>query len=118
MIEYTYGWESEYVPGDKESNEDDNYVLSAEGQEWDAATLKQLRDEYNIVYNNGCHPILILKEDNEYFLVIGHEDDGRIWFERKYGQFKNRFHVSWAEKLIQNLEEAVKLTGYKNPRSE
>ena len=99
---------------DLEDNEPLRFV--AEEQEWDKATLKQLRDEYNVIFmtkGNGVSPVMILNmgsEENPHFLLaIGSEDDGCISFERAYGSFKHTFHTVWTKYLIADLEEALKI---------
>ena len=88
----------------------------AEDQCWDKATLKELRDKYNVIFmtkGNGVSPIMIINrgsEENPHFLLaIGSEDDGCISFERHFGQFKHTFHTMWAKYLIADLEEALKI---------
>ena len=116
MLQYVYGQESEYFRRYDDPDwdeESDDFRLSAFNQEWDEATIKQLRDEYNIVFNCGVHPILIIGKGGEHpFLVVGSEDDGTIVFRRRYGQFENCFSPYWVDHLIANLQEAVKLSGF------
>ena len=88
----------------------------AEEQCWDKATLKQLREEHNVIFmtkGNGVSPIMIINRGNEdsphFLLAIGSEDDGCISFERSYGQFKHTFHTLWAKYLIADIEEALKV---------
>lgn len=88
----------------------------AEDQRWDKETLKQLRDEYNIVFmTNGdaVMPIKIIEENYKnkphYMFVIGYEDDGKIWFNKHYGQYENLFDRYWTKYLIFDLNEALKI---------
>lgn len=117
MIQHVSGQESEYFKryDDPEwSEEDDDFRLSAFDQEWDAATRKQLRDEYNIIFNGGVHPVLVLGKDSKYpLLVIGFEDDGVICFRRRFGQFENCFSPYWVDKLVDTLKVAAEFSGYK-----
>ena len=88
----------------------------AEDQCWDKATLKQLREEYNVIFmtkGNGVSPIMIINRGSEesphFLLAIGSEDDGCISFERHFGQFTHTFNTYWAKYLIADIEEALKV---------
>lgn len=120
MIKYVFGQESEYYErlSDPEwDNEDDNFMISAADQTWDEATIRQLRDEYDIIFDGGCHPVLVLRKNTDHpLLVVGSEDDGTIVFRRRYGQFENCFSPYWVDSLVANLREAVKLSGFQNTR--
>lgn len=108
MIEYSFMDDLE---------DDEPAMLSAEDQTWDEATLKQLREEYNIIFMTGgdaVMPIMIINKETHPLLVIGHEDDGTICFDRQYGQYINKFSLYWVESLIADLKEAVNFSGY-NP---
>ena len=102
----------EYVFNEVE-NDDDSIMFSAENQCWDEATLKQLKDEYNVVFMSGGDaviPVMILNKDTKYPLfVLGIEDDGTIFFKRKHGNFIHCFHPYWVKPLIADLEEALRL---------
>lgn len=115
MIKYVFGKESEYTDHINDNDWDDNndtYMLTAEEQEWDPATIKQLRDEYDIIFNDGVHPILVLNKSTDHpLLVVGYEDDGTLFFYRKYGEFINCFSPYWVETLYRDLVEAKKLAG-------
>lgn len=93
--------------------DDEPMMFSAYDQDWDKATLKQLKEKYDIVFmtsGDAVMPVMILNKDSEYpLLVLGSEDDGTIRFERKYGQFRNSFCLRWVKPLIADLEEAFKL---------
>ena len=101
---------------DDNANGDEPFRVCAEDQAWDEATLKQLREEYNVIFmtsGDGVTPVLVLHKDSDNPLfVLGFEDDGTIVFERKYNQFCNTFSAHWAKSLIADLEEAVKFCGY------
>ena len=116
MIQYVFGQKSEYFEKYDDptwDEEDDDFMLSAFEQAWDEATIKQLRDEYNIIFNCGVHPILVLGRGSDHpLLVVGSEDDGTICFRRRYGQFENCFSPYWADHLIENLREAVEFSGF------
>lgn len=93
--------------------DDEPMMFSAEEQCWDDATLKQLREEYNIIFmtsGDGVMPIMILNKDSKYpLLVLGSEDDGTIFFKREYGTFQNTFSPYWVKSLIADLEEALRV---------
>lgn len=122
MIQCVDGIESDYMNhiNDPEWDEDDDTMyIRAFDQRWDAATLKQLRDEYNIVFmtaGDAVHPIMILDKDSDHpLLVVGSEDDGTIYFHRRYGQFCNCFSPYWVDHLIADLQEAVTVSGFTGP---
>lgn len=102
---------------DENLEDDEPMMFSAEDQCWDKKTLKQLRDEYNIIFmtsGDGVMPVMILNKDSKHPLfVLGSEDDGTIFFKRKYGQFQNCFSPYWVDSLIADLQEAVKFYNYK-----
>lgn len=102
MLQYVFNTDLE---------DDEPMMFSAEEQCWDDATLKQLREEYNIIFmtsGDGVMPIMILNKDSKYpLLVIGSEDDGTIFFERKYGTLAHTFSPYWVKSLIADLEEAL-----------
>ena len=104
MLRYVFNTELE---------DDEPMMFSAEDQRWDDATLKQLRDEYNIIFmtnGDGVSPVMIINGGGAYPLfVIGSEDDGTIYFERKYGQFEHCFSAYWADYLIADLKEALRV---------
>lgn len=119
MIQYVEGVKSDYMNhiNDPDWDEDDDIMyISAYDQRWDSATLKQLRDEYNIVFmtaGDAVHPVMVLNKDSDCpLLVVGSEDDGTIYFHRRHGQFRNCFSPYWVEHLISDLQEAVRLSGY------
>ncbi len=101
-----------YMPTDYE-NRNEPWMFSAEEQHWDDATLSQLRNEYRIVFKtcgDGVHAVMVTEGEN---LAIGIEDDGTIQFPRHYGQFDFCFSPYWVNCLISDLEEAYRLSGYK-----
>lgn len=72
------------LPDDKYG--DDPWIFSAEDQCWDDETLRQLKEEYNVVFmtnGDGVTPVMVSKE---WGVILGHEDDGTIQFRRRYGQ--------------------------------
>lgn len=106
MLEYVFNT-------DLEDNEP--MMFCAEEQCWDDATLKQLREEHDIIFmtsGDGVMPVMILNKDGQYPLfVLGSEDDGTIFFKREYGHFVNTFSSYWVRYLIADLEEALKVCG-------
>lgn len=97
----------------EELEDDEPVIFSAENQCWDKATLKQLKEEYNVVFmtsGDAVKPIMIINKDGQYpVLVLGTEDDGTIQFKRKYGHFENCFSPYWVKSLIADLEEAARI---------
>ena len=106
MLQYVFNTDLE---------DDEPMMFSAYEQCWDADTLKQLREEYNIIFKTSgaaVIPVMIIGKDEKHpLLVLGSEDDGTITFERKYGQFRNTFSLGWAEPLIADLKEAMRVCG-------
>lgn len=98
---------------DTNLEDDEPMMFCAEEQCWDNATLKQLREEHNIIFmtsGDGIMPVMIRNKDSQYpLLVLGSEDDGTIFFARKYGQFLNTFSPYWVKSLIADLEEALRV---------
>lgn len=98
-----------------DTNLKDNEPMAfvAENQVWDKKTLKQLKEEYNIIFmtsGDGVKPIMII--DREYsspLIVIGSEDDGIIQFKREFGHFINCFSSYWIKSFIADLEEVLKI---------
>ena len=106
MLQYVNNWELE---------DNEPIMFVAEDQRWDKATLKQLKKEHDIIFmtsGNGVMPIMILnKESDNPLFVIGHEDDGTLYFDREYGHISNSFSYYWVKSLISDLEEALKVCG-------
>lgn len=104
MLQYVFNTDLE---------DDEPIMFSAYDQCWDETTLKQLKDEYNVVFmtnGDGVCPVMIVNTDSKYpLIVIGSEDDGTIHFERKYGQFRHCFSAYWTKFLIADLEEALRM---------
>lgn len=100
MINYIDNWD-DVAFDDVDANAP--IMLSAEDQCWDDGTLNELREKYNIFFmsNNmdSVHPIMI--RDN--ICYIGHEDDGTIYFDRKYGHPTGGFSAFWIDSLINEL---------------
>jgi hypothetical protein len=104
MLQYVFNTDLE---------DDEPMMFSAEDQCWDDDTLKQLREEYDIIFmtsGEGVMPVMILNKDGQYPLfVLGSEDDGTIFFDREYGHFRNTFSPYWVKYLIADLEEALRV---------
>lgn len=99
----------QYVELPDDEYSDDMWIFSAEDQCWDDETLRQLKEEYNVVFmtnGDGVTPVMISKE---WGIILGHEDDGTIQFKRKYGQPEMCFSKVWVEDLIADLQEACRL---------
>ena len=88
---------------------DEPEIFTAEDQCWDEETLRQLREEYNIVFmtnGDGVTPIMV---SDRWGIVLGHEDDGTIQFRYQVGQPEMCFGKIWVEDLIADLREACRL---------
>lgn len=90
---------------------DDRWYFSAYDQCWDGATLKELWEEHNIIFMpdgiDAVHAVMIVKREGEHPLIsIGVEDDGTLYFDRRYGFFKHAFDSYWIDSLVKTLLEA------------
>lgn len=87
--------------------EDENELrIVAEDQYWDKNTLKQLKKEHNITFmtdGDGVIPVMIRNR----LVILGSEDDGIIFFKKRYKQFENCFDIHWVSFLISDLKKAV-----------
>ena len=86
-------------------------MISAEDQTWDKQTLQQLKDEYNIIFKSsgdGVRPVKVIKGSDDYYIAIGSEDDGTIYFDKSHGHYKDMFCTYWLDALIADLQEAKK----------
>ena len=94
----------------KEKEPYTSFCLTAQDQEWDEDTIKQLKDEYHIFFNSGgVRPVMLIPYRNGEgcCVVIGHEDDGTISFDRnEYGSFENAMSTYWINDLIKDLTDA------------
>lgn len=94
-------------PNDNLSDEPE--MFTAENQCWDIETLRQLRDEYNVVFmtnGDGVTPIMV---SDQWGIILGHEDDGTIQFRYQLGQPEMCFGSIWVEDLTADLKEACRL---------
>lgn len=94
-------------------------TLTAENQSWDEETLKQLKEEYNIVFmtrGDGVYPIMILNSSIGRFFVIGNEDDGTMYFDfdENHGRYRHMVSPYWVDAFMADLKEAMRLCGYKS----
>lgn len=93
MIEYVF-------------EDEDKLRIVAENQRWDKNTLKQLKKEHNITFmtdGDGVIPVMIRNR----LVILGSEDDGTIFFTKRYKQFENCFNIHWVPFLISDLKKAV-----------
>lgn len=84
-------------------------MISAEDQCWDKQTLKQLRDEHDIIFmssGDGITPVKVIKYGEHYGVVLGSEDDGTMIFEKYFDNYKHMFSEHWIDTLIADLQEA------------
>lgn len=99
-----------YVDYCKDNDFEGKLVISAEDQCWDKKTLKQLRNEHDIIFmsaGDGVIPIKVIKYGDSYGVALGSEDDGIIQFEQySEGNYKHMFSEYWIDKLIADLQEA------------
>ena len=98
-----------YVDYCKDNDFEGKLVISAEDQCWDKKTLKQLRDEHDIIFmsaGDGIIPVKVIKYGDNYGVALGSEDDGTMRFERYFGDFKDGFSDYWIDFLIADLQEA------------
>ena len=89
----------QYVNIPEPGNWDSPFVLSAENQCWDDATLKQLRDTYHIFFMSSGDSVTPI-------MVTGKKDDGTISFHREAGCYQNLMSAYWIPHLIADLEAA------------
>lgn len=88
--------------------DDDRWYFSAYDQCWDDATLKELWEEHHVIFMpdgiDAVHAVMIVEREGENpLIVIGVEDDGTLYFDRKYGQFAHGFDASWIDSLVGTL---------------
>lgn len=107
MVEKFHDWE-------------DVVVVWAENQEWDDATLAQLRKEYNIFYERGTYiPVMLYRFSKKSggMIVFGFEDDGAVYFQKKDAiNFEHQFNSRVFNGVMKELNavgEYMKARGYK-----
>ena len=101
-----------YTNCNEELEADENVIFRAEDQEWDNATIKELKEKYHVIYTGGIQAIMLVKStyDGRILLAQGFEDDGCIQFPRSYNQFEHMYHPYWLDsntKLLQKTKEFV-----------
>lgn len=97
-----------YVFNDTDEEEyEETLMISAEDQAWDDDTLRQLKDEHNIVFMTSGDGVIPVKIEG-HLVALGHEDDGTIYFHKRYGQYTMCFSKGWIPHLIADLQEALK----------
>lgn len=91
-----------------ESDSAISFSITSKDQSW-SDFVDELWEKWHIIYdpNKSVHPIMLIKRDSKnYFVVIGNEDDGYMWFEKEYGQYVHSFHPYWIDGLIEELATA------------
>ena len=114
---------------------EDVVVVWAENQEWDDATLAQLRKEYNIFYEDGHQykylytynifyergtdiPVMLYRFSKKSggMIVFGFEDDGALYFKKKDAiNFEHQFNSRVFNGVMKELNavgEYMKARGY------
>ena len=95
------------MPEDRWGN--DPWVFSADDQCWDDETLLQLKTEYNVIFMTAGRGVIPVMISDQWGLVLGVEDDGTLYFKRQYGQPEMCFSEEWAQFLIADMKEALRL---------
>lgn len=98
---------------------EDVVVVRAENQEWDDATLAQLRKEYNIFYERGTYiPVMLYRFSKKSggMIVFGFEDDGALYFNKKDAiNFEHQFNSRVFNGVMKELNAVgkyMKARGY------
>lgn len=98
---------------------DDMVMVWADNQEWNDATIEQLRKEYNIFYERGTHIAVMLyrfTKKSGGMVVFGFEDDGTLYFHKSNVlDFEHQFHTrvfSGVMKELNDAAEYMKARGY------
>lgn len=76
--------------------------LFAENQSWDQETVKQLKNEYNIIYDGtGCYGFEVIpRQQSNPLIRIYSEDDGCLY------ETDIEFDFYWIKSFIKNLLDA------------
>lgn len=76
--------------------------LCAENQNWNKETIKQLKNEYNILYDGtGCYGFEVIpREQSNPLIRIYSEDDGTLY------RTNIVFDIYWIKSFIKNLLDA------------
>lgn len=103
-----------YVDYYEDNDLEGRLIITAEDQSWNKRTLKQLREEHDIIFKSAKDaviPVKVLRAgEGHYGIALGSEDDGTIQFEQ-YGSeewkfFKHEFSDYWIDALIADLQAA------------
>lgn len=78
--------------------------IEAYNQEWDKETLKELKEEHNIVFMSDGDSVTPILVENR-IIHIGIEDDGTLFFMNDGISIS----INWIDSLIAELKEAKKL---------
>lgn len=79
---------------------------------WDAETLKEIKEKYNIFFmSNGkdaATPLMVIPRPGmNPLIVVGWEDDGQIGFDKdQYGNWVKTFSAGWIDSFIADLQAA------------
>lgn len=99
---------------------DDMVMVWAENQEWDDATIAQLRKKYNIFYERGTYlPVMLynFSKKSGGMVVFGFEDDGTLYFHKKNNvDFEHQFNsrlIGGVMKELNSVVEYMRTRGYK-----
>ena len=84
---------------------DDRYIIHAENESWDEETINELMT-YDIFYSPNSVRAIMVKDNICY---IGHEDDGYITFDMKYGRLSDGFHIDWIDSFVDILQKTKRV---------
>lgn len=78
----------------------------ATDQCWDRATLKEIREKYNIFFRpDSATPLMVIPRPGiNLLIVIGWEDDGTIGFNKRNGGWENCFDSYWLDGFLADLQ--------------
>lgn len=111
MLQNVYG----LVPVGEEDSSNDPAMFVAENQTWDKATCKQLKDEYNVIFNGGIRAYMVIETETATPLIaVGHEDDGVISFQKRNGHYEDCFSAYWLDSVIDCLTRAESYCKYRS----
>lgn len=103
-----------YVDYYEDNDLEGRLIIKAEDQSWNKRTLKQLREEHDIIFKSAKDaviPVKVLRAgEGRYGIALGSEDDGTIQFEQygsgEWKSFKHEFSDYWIDALIADLQAA------------
>lgn len=94
---------------EKMLNCEDMVIVWAENQEWDDATLDQLKKEYNIFYERGTYiPAMLYRFSKKSggMIVFGFEDDGALCFKKTDAtNFEHQFNSRVFNGIMKELND-------------